>query len=382
MVGKSLESNLLVRMGVTHKEDIVSNVLADLLNEPSFLDRWLAFAGLPPVGGRKVDVRTRIKADGNIPDLAVLAGDATSGSLLVIENKILATEGEAQTERYSKPETIEALGKSFGIDGMTKDRFHGLYLSLHDEGPKDEFQNIRYENITAWLRELAMHTPDSTRKLLAMDLAELIEYFHLEEWTSNDGLLDVLKRDPYKLGKNFVAFQNIFLEATRDLSKSDLGVRRDFFFWRGSGHGHGYFGGRIDTDCAESGWYLTLDGTEGKKLWSTTHIEFQFAPATGNMKLALHFETSPYKPKKQQEALFQGREHLNEKHAHARGKIIEALKAGLPDGWRPDNNLLQIAYANLEVKPETSIAEFQNQVRSLVHSMIPVLDNAWKEVPR
>lgn len=375
-----LASNLLVRLGIAHKEDIVSNLLADLLKEESFLEHWLAFAGLPPVAGRSIKVKTRINADGNIPDLAVMVGDAANVSLLVIENKILATEGEAQTKRYSEAKTIERLGKAFEIEGMTQDKFRGLYLSLHDEGEKNEFKSIRYSDLITWLQELAQGATDPVRTLLAKDLAQLVEFFHSQDWTSSDSLLQILEKDPCKLGKNFVAFQQIFQGALSDLPSASGNVPRELDFWRGSGHGHSYYGGMILTDCATNGWYLLLDGAEGKKLWSTTHIEFQYSPTSRSLKLALHFETCPYKPEAQQATLFKGREPLMQYHAQARTRILTTLQSTRPTGWSIDNRYLQIAYAHLDVTPETTVKAFQDQVCSLVNAMIPVLDTAWKEV--
>lgn len=379
MVEQGLQQNLLARLGIAHKEDIVSNLLADLLKEESFLDHWLVFAGLPPVAGRSIEIKTRINTDGNIPDLAAMVGDAANGSLLVIENKILATEGEAQIKRYSDPKTIEGLGKGFGVDGMDEDRFRGLYLSLHDEGEKDKFKSIRYGDLITWLQELVQCTTDPVRTLLANDLAQLVEFFHTQDWTSDDSLLRILETDPCRLGKNFVAFQRIFQGALADLPAASGDVPRQLDFWRGSGHGHSYFGGKVETDCATSGWYLLLDGTEGKKLWSTTHIEFQYSPASRCLKLALHFETSPYKPEAQHASLFKGREPLIERHTQARAKILAALQSARPVGWSLDNRYLQIGYAHLDVTPDTTVKAFQDQVRCLVYAMIPVLDNAWKE---
>jgi hypothetical protein len=380
MDANALEKNLLVRLGLAHKEDIVSNLLADLLQESSFLDHWLAFAELSPVAGRSVKVKTRISAGGNIPDIAILVGGAETSQLLVIENKILATEGHAQTKRYSDSATIAGLGKAFGIDGMTRERFRGFYLSLHDEGPKDGFQSIQYSAITAWLQELSNTTGDPVRKLMANDLSQLIEHFHTQDWSGDALLLKTLDQDPCGFGKNFVAFQRIFQDALRDLPRAAEMVHRILDFWRGSGHGHSYYGGKIETDCATHGWYKLLDSTDGNKLWSTSHIEFQYSLASKNLKLALHFETCPYKPENQQAALFKGRESLMEPHAQARAKLMESLRTMKPDGWSLDNRYLQVAYANLNVTPETSIKAFQRQVHCLVEAMIPVLDNAWKEV--
>jgi len=379
MSSRPLESNLLVRLGIVRKEDVISNLIADLLLEPSFLDRWLEFAGLPLSQGRPFSVKTRVNAEGNIPDLAVLVGDEHDYSLLVIENKVLATEGEAQTKRYSNLENIRSLGKAFGIEGLTRDQFKGLYLSLHDEGTKDDFQIIRYAAITAWLRESARHSPDPTRRLFASDLAELIEFFHEENWTADDRLQDVLQRDPCGLGKNFVAFQKIFSGALELLQPAGS-VERGVFYWRGSGLGHSYYGGVIETDCASNGWYQTLDHTEEHKLWSATKIDFQYEHQANRLKLVVHYETSPYKSQKKQAELFRGREQCLTIHLANREAVRSALKRDMPDGWRLADNFLQIAAAKLDVKAETTIAEFQGMVRKYVDAMIPVLDNAWKEV--
>ncbi|MEN9353356.1 MAG: hypothetical protein RL318_681, partial [Fibrobacterota bacterium] len=87
-----LEKNLLVRLGLCLKEEMVSNLLSDLLKEPSFLKPWLEFAGIPNRDDQTISVKSRLGGNG-VPDIAVLVESPDSApSLLAIENKLLATE--------------------------------------------------------------------------------------------------------------------------------------------------------------------------------------------------------------------------------------------------------------------------------------------------
>ena len=97
--------NIMDILGVTYKEDIISNLLAhSLINSVSFKTTSLEnLVQLKNVSSYTVKAYIRIGTSMGIPDIVIALkwDEVNCDKLIIIENKLKATEGYEQTKRYT-----------------------------------------------------------------------------------------------------------------------------------------------------------------------------------------------------------------------------------------------------------------------------------------
>ena len=100
--------NIVNLLGITYKEDIISNLIVGLINESkvfrnSFIKNIL---NIENPSDFKVKAYTRIATSAGIPDIIVTLENEKDSRLLIVENKLKADEGFNQTLRYSDEKCI------------------------------------------------------------------------------------------------------------------------------------------------------------------------------------------------------------------------------------------------------------------------------------
>ncbi|MEN9355434.1 MAG: hypothetical protein RL318_2759, partial [Fibrobacterota bacterium] len=322
-----------------------------------------------------ISVKSRLGGNG-VPDIAVLVESPDSApSLLAIENKLLATEGICQTERYARPEILKGLARAFALEDLTREQVHGLYLSPYEEGEKHGFQALGMDILLPWLASLSETAEDPVRRLLATDLAQLVHHFRQQDWTPDGSALEALSLDPAGLGKSFLTFRQVFSAAFEGSLEG-----RTLQFWRGASQGNSYYGGKLTNETNPAGWFGLLDPSETRRLVSATTLEFQYDLATRTLALAVHFTTNPAKPEKEMEKLFAGRPWLRMKLAEHRTRITNHVQENLPADWTNEFQYLDIASTRLVLSAEHPVAAFQAQLVARVTAMSTVLDEAWAKL--
>lgn len=142
--------NIMDILGVTYKEDIISNLLIHSLNNSvSFKTTSLEnLVQLKNVSSYTVKAYTRIGTSMGIPDIVIALkwDEINCDKLIIIENKLKATEGYEQTKRYTNEKCISELYEKVELNYKDIEPYF-IYLTLIPEQiPSGEkFQNIDYK---------------------------------------------------------------------------------------------------------------------------------------------------------------------------------------------------------------------------------------------
>lgn len=103
--------NIIKLLGIEYKEDIISNFIVVLINESkAFRDSFLKnIVKIEYKENIDVKAHTRIKTSFGIPDIIISAKQEKESTLIIIENKLKAEEGENQTSRYNNEKCTKEL---------------------------------------------------------------------------------------------------------------------------------------------------------------------------------------------------------------------------------------------------------------------------------
>ena len=120
--------NIMDILGVTYKEDIISNLLIHSLNNSvSFKTTSLEnLVQLKNVSSYTVKAYTRIGTSMGIPDIVIALkwDEVNCDKLIIIENKLKATEGYEQTKRYTNEKCISELYEKVELNSSLFNTFN------------------------------------------------------------------------------------------------------------------------------------------------------------------------------------------------------------------------------------------------------------------
>jgi len=166
--------NIIKALNIFYREDVISDFLKNCFEDsPVFLQQFLHSASLPIQVSNDVKIYNRKGLGKQIgtPDMIiVIKGEA---NLVVVENKLGAAEGDAQTDRYYRDAAREVVKKHFELDEYTQ--FHFIYLTLDTTVTPSE---KRYAQV-------------------------FYQYFLQGEWPLNDATLQQIFRDFQQILQQF-----------------------------------------------------------------------------------------------------------------------------------------------------------------------------------
>jgi hypothetical protein len=93
---------------------------------------------------------TRVSAGtSGIPDIVILCSNDDNGQVIIVENKILASEGSDQTDRYSTDVTVDSVVKNLSSAFPARRSAAFVYLTLpHSQSPKsNRFVHKTYRDL-------------------------------------------------------------------------------------------------------------------------------------------------------------------------------------------------------------------------------------------
>ena len=353
----SASSNLLEILGVSGREDVITNLLAHCYNNSNvFRCSFLRSLGVPldGAGSPSGTAYTRVlTGDVGVPDIVIVNPDGAGRNIVVIENKLGAIEGEDQTQRYSSPDCLKHLATRFSFDVKTVEP-HYVFLTLFpDERPASpKFVPVSYEALLqqewtfgagdgSWVAEL-------TRAWLDL----LARFYQTGRLRATDILLERLREnDP--LEGSFLAFRSFMHSVPCPPGLSYLGS------WRSSQAGRRYYlaqfgkGTWQPSEMDQSGQTWRLDS----ETCFNIHIEPQFNVLSGKFSIFLHYETNPYVPQKAARSSL-GRGDFDA-YGMQRGRFVSVFRTVCPSDCAVGVGWNQIAKATLSLDGLSVEASFR-----------------------
>ncbi|MGB9419722.1 MAG: PD-(D/E)XK nuclease family protein [Candidatus Acidiferrum sp.] len=285
--------NLLEVLGISSKEDVISNLLRYCLEvSPTFCKVFLdSICGICSSDLNKARAFTRISTDSSgIPDLVIAAESSRQRHLVILENKLKANEGDDQTVRYSSAECVREVKNRIGWSGIpVTETFVFLTLFPDQEPGAQVFRRVTYEDLLKAAPAFEA-VEDSLAHLLLEAWVSLLKRFYSKGSVSPEDFLLTKLQETDPLEGNFLYFKS-FVE-TLSLSRN-LTVEQTF---RSSAQGRRFFGAIISKDSwhpAEMQELSEKYELDGRKHFNI-HFEPQFHYLKGVMELYVHYEVNPY----------------------------------------------------------------------------------------
>lgn len=362
-----MSENIFKILKVADKEDVISNLLVQALNKvatfrSSFLeliiDDWEN-----QYHSFQAYTRTLISETG-VPDILInIEQEKGVHSLIIIENKLKAKEGEDQTKKYSSQKMVNKLKGKFSIENVNK---YFIFLTLFPEQTpsSDKFKKITYEDLLK-----VRYNNDSIITRLLRDFSKILEeFYNCREINPNDNIFKKLYSVP-EIDGGYLYFKTFINNLALDKS---LNIEE---FFRGSKTGRKYYGARI----SKSAWHpskMNIDKPEDfvPKENFNIHFEPQYDVLNKKLILYLHYEVNPYQTKNWVE------EHIPktkyDKYLKKRNKVKDKLKNKDLEDLKISGYTNQIAKATIDFQDKNaeelikSISEFINKVASEINDIL------------
>lgn len=372
--------NIIELLGITYKEDIISNLLVGLINESkmfrmSFLENII---GIVNPSLYNVKAHTRIVTSQGIPDIIITVENEDESILIIVENKLKADEGYEQTKRYADEKCIKELSSNpkIGFDNrVIKEKL--LFLTLIPETipTSEKFINVTYKDL---IEKVNVEVEDVLLNRIYKDFSILLEEFYSGlDITSDSKLLEVLC-DEVENEKVYIRFRNVM-----KLFKSTNGLTVKFI-GKAGGKGRVSFIAKISKD----GWIGKDEATfieNNYRIGSETfdiHFEGTFDIFSGSITLPLHYEPRPYIPKNK--LIKYSKEEDYQKYLNKREKIKEIIHneiIKLNDcKIKTYNGSNQIASISIDIDSNTTVNEFIEVMTLNIDKLSVIVDKALEEV--
>ena len=356
-------------LGVNTREDVYTNLISFLFNKHA--EFRMNF--LKKLEGKGEDYKVwqaipwpRIGAKDDIPDLLLL-NKATS-EIILIENKIYAEEGETQTKRYASPTYKKKLQSHYDRQ-ISKISYY--YLTLEGQKPSSsEFKPLSYSLFLDILPKNITYGP--ALAILLNDFHKNIKsYYSLQGPNFRDKVLTYLKKDNFGFVKPQIKFKILLEFVSKNLRSQGFKTY------------YGIING-VTPFCQ-----FYKDIWVGKEIPAKesyyVHFEFQWY-GVENMqksdkerpfKLYLHYETNPYKTKKelkQMDNIFN-----NEIYTTTRTKFFDHVKSEYhKNEWKIKKGSNLIASYN-NFSADISVQDLERKLTTLITELEKTVDEYFKQ---
>lgn len=372
--------NIIELLGITYKEDIISNLIVGLINESNnFKIRFLEnIIGISNANLYTVEAFTRISTAQGIPDIIIKIYNEQENTLAIIENKLKAEEGYIQTARYSTDECIKeiCLNNKIKLDynNMSK-KF--IYLTLIPEQIPSggNFVNKTYR---ALLDLINVEIENEILNHIYQDFMKLIKDFYCNlDVNKNDKILDLLC-DNIDSEKIYIKFKNIM-----KLCNFDNGLEVKYVGKTG-GIGRISFIAQISKD----NWISNSKASFIDGLYSVNddtyniHLEFSFDILNKLIKLPLHYETNPYIPKSKliKNSKVEDYNNYIDRRDVVKKKLHEEIILLGDKDIKPYNGSNQIANINIYIDNNLTVKEFIENVEQYCNKISVLVDRVLSYV--
>lgn len=370
--------NIVNLLGITYKEDIISNLIVGLINESkvfrnSFIKNIL---NIENPSDFKVKAYTRIATSAGIPDIIVTLENEKDSRLLIVENKLKADEGFNQTLRYSDEKCIEDLVDNKLLELKNKDLIKEfIFLTLIPEQipTGDKFKNITYKDL---IENVDVDIEDEVLKRVYCDFVSILKDFYKDlDINEYDKLIDSCFNEEDKT-RAFIKFKNIVKNIN---GKSGLSVRE---IGKAGGNGRLSYYAKISKDS----WIGNEEARFIDDTYKITedcydiHLEASFDIFNKKMTLPLHYEPRPYIPRKR--LIEKTNEEDYQKYITKRNCVKGLVHNEIHDlgdsNIKPYNGSNTIASINIPIDENITIKEFIESIEKYMIIVENIVDKCLK----
>ncbi|ALB45687.1 PD-(D/E)XK nuclease family protein [Clostridium beijerinckii] len=368
--------NIVELLGITYKEDIISNLIAGLLNESqnfriNFLEK---IAKVQNGDLYNVKAKTRITTSVGIPDIVIAIENQEKAIIIIIENKLKAEEGYEQTKRYSQEICKKELYDYSNINMKYENvEFKLIFLTLIPEQipTSQEFINVTYNDL---IDKVNIKLEDDLLNKIYSDFIDTLnEFYKGLDVREDDKVLDVLCED-IDSEKIYIRFMNIM----RGL-KTNNGLNV-YYLGKAGGKGRVSFIAQISKDswCGNEEVNLKDDVYKVSDQTFDIHFEGSFDIFNKKITLPLHYETDPYIPK--DKLIKKSKPEDYKKYGDKRDNIKEIIHDKIDklnnSNIKKYNGSNQIASINLDIDLNVTVREFKEVIINYMDKVSTMVDEA------
>lgn len=368
--------NIVELLGITYKEDIISNLIAGLLNESqnfriNFLEK---IAKVQNADLYNVKAKTRITTSVGIPDIVIAIENQEKAIILIIENKLKTEEGDEQTKRYSQEICKKELYHYSNINMKYENvEFKSIFLTLIPEQipTSQEFINVTYNDL---IDKVNIKLEDDLLNKIYSDFIDTLnEFYKGLDVREDDKVLDVLCED-IDSEKIYIRFMNIM----RGL-KTNNGLNV-YYLGKAGGKGRVSFIAQISKDswCGNEEVNLKDDVYKVSDQTFDIHFEGSFDIFNKKITLPLHYETNPYIPK--DKLIKKSKPEDYKKYSDKRDCVKEIIHEKISilndSNIKKYNGSNQIASINIDIDSNVTVREFKELIINYMDKVSTMVDEA------
>ena len=372
--------NIIELLGITYKEDIISNIIVGLINESnnfkiSFLENII---GISNANLYNVEAFTRIATEQGIPDIIIKIYNEQKNVLVIIENKLKAEEGYTQTARYSTDKCIKdiCLNNKINLEYNNVSKKFIYFTLIPEQIPSGErFVNKMYRDL---LELVNVEIENEILNHIYQDFMKLIKDFYCDlDVNKEDKILDLLYEN-IDNEKIYIKFKDIMKSCNFD---NGLEVK---YIGKTGGIGRISFIAQISKDS----WVSKSNASLIEWLYSVNEdtynirLEFSFDILNKVIKLPLHYETNPYIPKSKlikQSTEEDYNKYLNRRELVKNKLHEEILLLGYKD-IKCYNGSNQIANIIINLDNNVTVKEFLEAVEQSCNKISILVDKVLLEL--
>ena len=372
--------NIIELLGITYKEDIISNLIVGLINESnnfkiSFLENII---GISNANLYNVEAFTRIATEQGIPDIIIKIYNEQKNVLVIIENKLKAEEGYTQTARYSTDKCIKdiCLNNKINLEYNNVSKKFIYFTLIPEQIPSGErFVNKMYRDL---LELVNVEIENEILNHIYQDFMKLIKDFYCDlDVNKEDKILDLLYEN-IDNEKIYIKFKDIMKSCNFD---NGLEVK---YIGKTGGIGRISFIAQISKDS----WVSKSNASLIEWLYSVNEdtynirLEFSFDILNKVIKLPLHYETNPYIPKSKlikQSTEEDYNKYLNRRELVKNKLHEEILLLGYKD-IKCYNGSNQIANIIINLDNNVTVKEFLEAVEQSCNKISILVDKVLLEL--
>ncbi|MGL4875277.1 MAG: PD-(D/E)XK nuclease family protein [Clostridium sp.] len=360
-------------LGIGYKEDIISNLLVEAINESkifrkSFLENLLKIENSEIY---EVKAKARLRTNEGVPDIVIKLQDSEKTKVIIIENKLSASEGSRQTERYGTEGCFKKICEKNNIEIAKKD-FKSIsrkyiFLTLLEEMAEDvKFENITYKEL---VEAVNFDVEDTVMKIILDSFKSFLGEFYINsEVNLNSKVSEVMNSNVDKVilqvrAKNIFKHINLnrnsykinFLKFDSKATKN-VGIQIYKKHWNDK---------KIkENECEISDKTFNI------------HFEPMFNVVNGAFGgLVLHYETNPYYTKETIEKLSEsGVKKYKENREKFKKFFSENIEKVYIDNLKLGSTWLQILNVKIDIRNLT-VREFLNILEINIEKISDVVDD-------
>lgn len=372
--------NIVELLGITYKEDIISNLIVGLLNESrnfrtSFLENIVKVENADIYD---VKAEARISTPVGIPDIVVTMENKQKAIIVIIENKLKAEEGYEQTKRYSEENCKKELYAYSNIKiNYEEVEFKSIFLTLITEQipTSEEFVNVTYKDL---INNVNIEIEDNVLNRVYDDFVKLLDEFYKGlDVSEEDRVLEVLCEE-IDSEKIYIRFMNIM----RGL-KTNNGLKV-YYLGKTGGKGRVSFIAQLSKDnwCGNEEINIKEDFYKVSDKTFDIHFEGSFDILNKKITLPLHYETNPYIPKDKliEKSKSEDYKRYNDKRDNVKEIIHERISKLNNPNIKKYNGSNQIASINIDICSNVTVREFKELIIKYMDEVSTIVDEALEEV--